>query len=234
VSIKLLVKPSPSGATEVFRGATECGSGLTKGSESPFATVGLERGSDTLRISVETEQHMEINPEGNRYWTNADMMHGERISGVELSANARYARIRKSITYKGGEKGSKEIFIDLTTGKEFTLDGFQYWLPTGDSYVRCYREKEGAWCYETVDPKTGEKKPIGKYTGKGHAYLTRDLKKFLSPTMRRCRRKRTKPFIRYWSRTTVSLVGVTVATTRSMTLRRASPPPLPREPGMCM
>ena len=179
VSIKLLVKPSPSGATEVFRGATECGSGLTKGSESPFATVGLERGSDTLRINVETEQHMEINPEGNRYWTNADMMHGERISGVELSANARYARIRKSITYKGGEKGSEEIFIDLTTGKEFNLDGFQYWLPTGDSYVRCYREKEGAWCYETVDPKTGEKKPIGKYTGKGHAYLTRDLKKFL-------------------------------------------------------
>ncbi|MBO7387905.1 MAG: hypothetical protein J6U15_08870, partial [Lachnospiraceae bacterium] len=41
VSIKLLVKPSPSGETE--------------------------RGSDTLRINVETEQHIEINPDGNRY-----------------------------------------------------------------------------------------------------------------------------------------------------------------------
>ena len=135
--------------------------------------------TDTLRVSVDTEQDIEINPEGNRYWTNADMMHGERISSVDLSSSAKYARIRKNITYKGGETGSKEIFIDLTTGKEFALDGFQYWLPKGDRYVRCYREKEGTWCYETVDPKTGEKTPIGKYTGKGHAYLTRDLKKFL-------------------------------------------------------
>ncbi len=135
--------------------------------------------TDTLRVSVDCEQHIEINPEGNRYWTNADMMHGERISSVALSSSAKYARIRKNITYKGGETGSKEIFIDLTTGKEFALDGFQYWLPKGDRYVRCYREKEGTWCYETVDPKTGEKTPIGKYTGKGHAYLTRDLKKFL-------------------------------------------------------
>lgn len=153
VSVKLLVKPSPSGETE--------------------------RGSDTLRLSVDCEKPIEINPEGKRYWTNADMMHGERISNVELSSSAKYARIRKSITYKGGETGSKEIFIDLATGKEFSLDGFQYWLPTGDRYVRCYREKEGTWCYETVDIKTGEKKYIGKYTGKGHAYLTRDLKKFV-------------------------------------------------------
>ena len=135
--------------------------------------------TDTLRVSVDCEQTIEINPEGNRYWTNADMMHGERINSVDLSSSAKYARIRKNITYKGGETGSKEIFIDLTTGKEFALDGFQYWLPKGDRYVRCYREKEGTWCYETVDPKTGEKTPIGKYTGKGHAYLTRDLKKFL-------------------------------------------------------
>lgn len=134
---------------------------------------------DTLRICVESEQRIEITPEGKRYWTNADMMHGERISSVDLSSGARYARIRKSITYQGGETGSKELFIDLTTGREFTLDGFQYWLPTDDSYVRCYREKEGAWCYESVEPKTGRKTPIGKYTGKGHAYLTQDLKKFL-------------------------------------------------------
>ena len=115
---------------------------------------------DTLRVSVESEQPVEVNPEGKRYWTNADMMHGERISAVELSSSARYARIRKSITYKGGETGSKEIFVDLTTGKEFSLDGFQYWLPKGDGYVRCYRETEGTWYYETVDMKTGEKTPI--------------------------------------------------------------------------
>lgn len=141
----------------------------------------LQKGDkpDTLSVSVESEQPIEINPEGKRYWTNADMMHGERINGVELSSSAKYVRIHKSITYKGGETGSKDIFIDLTTGKEFNLDGFQYWLPDGDRYLRSYREAEGTWCYETVDIKTDEKTFVGKYTGKGHAYPTKDLKHFL-------------------------------------------------------
>ena len=37
-------QPSPKGATGVFREATECGSGPTKGSESPFATEGKDGG----------------------------------------------------------------------------------------------------------------------------------------------------------------------------------------------
>ena len=134
---------------------------------------------DTLRVSVESEQAFEINPEGKRYWTNADMMNGERINGVELSSSGKYVRIHKNITYKGGETEGKDIFIDLATGKEFSLDGFQRWLPKGDRFLRSYRETEGTRCYETVDPKTGEKTFIGKYTGKGYAYLTDDLKHFL-------------------------------------------------------
>ena len=134
---------------------------------------------DTLRVSVESEQALEINPEGKRYWTNADMMHGERINGVELSSSGKYVRIHKNITYKGGETEGKDIFIDIATGKEFSLDGFQRWLPKGDRYLRSYRETEGTRCYETVDPKTGEKTFIGKYTGKGYAWLTDDLKHFL-------------------------------------------------------
>lgn len=134
---------------------------------------------DTLRVSVESEQALEINPEGKRYWTNADMMHGERINGVELSSSGKYVRIHKNITYKGGETEGKDIFIDLATGKEFSLDGFQRWLPKGDRFLRSYRETEGTKCYETVDPKTGEKTFIGKYTGKGYAWLTDDLKHFL-------------------------------------------------------
>lgn len=134
---------------------------------------------DTLRISVDCEQPIEINPEGKRYWTNSDMMHGERIGGVELSSSAKYARIRKSITYKGGETASKEIFIDLQTGKEFSLSGFQKWLPDGDRYLRTYREAEGTWCYETVDIKSGQHTYVGKYSGEGNAWLTHDMKHFL-------------------------------------------------------
>ncbi|MBO4550794.1 MAG: hypothetical protein J5733_08690, partial [Bacteroidaceae bacterium] len=134
---------------------------------------------DTLRVSVESEQNIEVNPEGKRYWTNADMMHGERINSVSLSSSGKYVRIHKNITYKGGETSGKDIFIDLQTGKEFNLDGFQHWLPEGDRYLRTYRETEGTWCYEIVDPKTGNRTPVGKYSGKGHAQLTRDMKHFL-------------------------------------------------------
>lgn len=166
VCIKLLVnRPTPNPSL--------------KGRESSSFKGEIERVSDTLRVSVESEQALEINPEGKRYWTNADMMHGERINGVELSSSGKYVRIHKNITYKGGETEGKDIFIDLATGKEFSLDGFQRWLPKGDRYLRSYRETEGTRCYETVDPKTGEKTFIGKYTGKGYAWLTDDLKHFL-------------------------------------------------------
>ena len=166
VCIKLLVnRPTPNPSL--------------KGRESSPFKGETERVSDTLRVSVESEQALEINPEGKRYWTNADMMHGERINGVELSSSGKYVRIHKNITYKGGETEGKDIFIDLATGKEFSLDGFQRWLPKGDRYLRSYRETEGTRCYETVDPKTGEKTFVGKYTGKGYAWLTDDLKHFL-------------------------------------------------------
>ena len=135
--------------------------------------------ADTLRVTVESEQSIDINPEGKRYWTNSDMMHGERISAVELSSTGAYVRIHKNTTYKGGETAGKDIFIDLQTGKEFTLDGFQRWMPKGDTYLRCYRETEGTWCYETVDPKTGKRTPVGKYKGKGNAWLTEDMKHFI-------------------------------------------------------
>ncbi len=42
--------PSPTGATGVFRGATECGSSPTKGSESPFATES-SRGEAVIRLT---------------------------------------------------------------------------------------------------------------------------------------------------------------------------------------
>ena len=43
-SSRLSTQPSPKGATGVFRVATECGYGPTKGSESPFATEGKDGG----------------------------------------------------------------------------------------------------------------------------------------------------------------------------------------------
>ena len=46
--------PSPdNGATGVFRAATECGCGPTKGSESPLATEGkTEGGAKTIEAEI--------------------------------------------------------------------------------------------------------------------------------------------------------------------------------------
>lgn len=135
--------------------------------------------ADTLTVSIDSEQPFEINPQGKRYWTNSDLMHGERISGVSISSTGRYARIRKNTTFKGGETQGRDIFIDIATGREFTLEGFRQWLPKGDQYLRAYREPSGTWCYETVDMASGKRTEVGKYSGKGSAYLTEDLKHFL-------------------------------------------------------
>ena len=134
---------------------------------------------DTLTVSIDCEQPIDVNPEGKRYWTNADMMHGERISGVELSSTGRYVRIRKGITYKGGETAGQDLLLDTSTGQQFSADGFLQWQSKGDLYLRSYKEKEGAWCYETVNPRTGEKTFVGKYSGPGYASITDDLRHFL-------------------------------------------------------
>ena len=111
VCIKLLVnRPTPNPSL--------------KGRESSPLKGEIERVSDTLRVSVESEQALEINPEGKRYWTNADMMHGERINGVEISSSGKYVRIHKNITYKGGETEGKDIFIadDIISSGESVID----------------------------------------------------------------------------------------------------------------
>ena len=50
-----------NGATEVFRAATECGCGPTKGSESPLATEGKTEGGAKTIVSMTEQFYAEWN-----------------------------------------------------------------------------------------------------------------------------------------------------------------------------
>lgn len=129
--------------------------------------------ADTLRISVKSEQekYLSINPEGKRYWTNADLMNGERLSSTSLSSSGKYLmQNRRTVRKDGTDQWTKEI-IELSTGLRYCIGDFMQWASTGDRYIRSRRNVENVTVYETVDVKTGASTEIGRYSGPGNAYL---------------------------------------------------------------
>ncbi len=139
------------------------------------------RVADTLRISVETQQgrYISINPEGKRYWTLSDLMHGERLSYVSLSSSGKYLTQDRKITREGGAVEWTKETVEISTGRRCTLSGFLQWAASGDRYIRVSTASDGAKVYEAVDVSTGDSRLIGKYKGKGNMSLVADDTKLL-------------------------------------------------------
>lgn len=137
--------------------------------------------ADTLRISVETEQekYVTINPEGKRYWTNSDLMNGERLSSTSLSSNGKYLLQNRYVTRKDGStEWSKEI-IELSTGNRLYVADFNQWASADDRYIRTRKNADGETVYESVDLKTGKSFVLGKYKGRHNARLIANDTKLL-------------------------------------------------------
>lgn len=140
-----------------------------------------EAEADTLKISIDSEQekYITINPEGKRYWTNSDLMNGERLSSTSLSSTGKYMLQNRHIIRKdGSDEWSKEI-IELSTGNRIAANGFMQWAAKDDRYIRTSRDVEGATVYESVDIKTGKTTLLGKYKGRHNAHLIADDTKLL-------------------------------------------------------
>ena len=127
--------------------------------------------ADTLRLGVETQQdkYVTVNPEGKRYWTLHDLMHGERLNRVALSSGGKYLAQDRKITREGGTDEWRKEIIELSTGYRRTLSDFYQWAATGDRYVRVRKTDDGTKVYEAVDLRTGDARLIGKYKGKDNA-----------------------------------------------------------------
>lgn len=129
--------------------------------------------ADTLKINVESEQekYITINPEGKRYWTNSDLMNGERLSSTSLSSTGKYLLQNRHLIRKdGSDEWTKEI-IELQTGNRLYASGFMQWAEKDDKYIRSHRNAESETVYEAVDLKTGSAIFLGKYKGNHSARL---------------------------------------------------------------
>ena len=127
--------------------------------------------ADTLRISLSSEQekYITINPEGKRYWTLKDLMHGKRLSRVSLSSSGRYLMQQFSTTYEGGSTESSQQILEVATGNLLNVQGFSQWDKTGDRFIRYQKTTDGAWQIQSVDVQTGQFSILATYKGPGNA-----------------------------------------------------------------
>ena len=127
--------------------------------------------ADTLKISISSEQekYITINPEGKRYWTLKDLMHGKRLRGVSLSSSGKYLMQKFSTTYEGGSSESSEQILEVATGNIIAVQDFSHWDKTGDRYIRYKKTTDGAWQTLSVDVKTGNAIVLATYKGRGSA-----------------------------------------------------------------
>lgn len=137
--------------------------------------------TDTIKVKVESDQerYIVINPEGKRYWTNADMMTGERLGRTSISSSGKYVYTTRNITKKDGQTASRSEIIELATGNRLPIANFQRWAEKEDKYVRTRANADMTTTYELVDVKTGQATTIATIDSKYSAQLLADMKHFL-------------------------------------------------------
>lgn len=127
--------------------------------------------ADTLKISLSSEQekYISINPEGKRYWTLKDLMHGKRLRGVSLSSSGKYMMQKFSTTFEDGHSEDSEQILEVATGNILSAQNFSHWDKDGDRYIRYRQTTDGAWQTLSVDIKTGNSTILSTYKGRGRS-----------------------------------------------------------------
>ena len=109
------------------------------------------------KVSVDAKQDgvFTLRTEQGRLFTLADVLHGTRFTGTELSADGKYLITSYTITKEGGEMTSQTKVKELKTGKILVTRGETlYWMPRS---VKYYYVRQGVSGRElvTVDPVSG-------------------------------------------------------------------------------
>lgn len=115
--------------------------------EQSVPKVGLDAKQDGV-FTLRTEQ--------GRLFTLADVLHGTRITGTELSAGGKYLITSYTVTKEGGKTTSQTKVKELKTGKVLaTREESLHWMPRSAKY---YYVRQGVSGRElvTVDPVSGQ------------------------------------------------------------------------------
>ncbi len=125
---------------------------------------------DTLQVSLETEQELDINPSWNEPYTLATLMYGPRMSGTHISSDGRFILLDMSTTNRDASVDRESHLIDLETGNRSVIDDFMQWSSKGHTYIVSRKDGGNGTLYETVDAVTGRHENLFTYYGddRGH------------------------------------------------------------------
>ena len=116
--------------------------------------------ADTLSMSISTEQHITLNPQGKEPYTLKTLMYGERMSGISISPDGRFITLDKSLTHTDAQSDRTKYLIDLQKGGRRAISDFRQWTSKGHSYIAGHKNADMATEYETVDAETSVSTPL--------------------------------------------------------------------------
>lgn len=121
------------------------------------------------KVSLDAKQDgvFTLRTEQGRLFTLADVLHGTRITGTELSADGKYLITSYTVTKEGGKTTSQTKVKELKTGKVLaTREESLHWMPRSAKY---YYVRQGVSGRElvTVDPVSGQEEVWGSHLPEG-------------------------------------------------------------------
>lgn len=139
--------------------------------------------TDTLSMSVNCEQTIEINPEGKRPFSLDILMNGERMGGVNISPDGRFIVLDKYITKTDSRTDWTKYLIDRQTGNRTVISDFNSWTSKGHSYITRHTAGDQASVFETVDAVTGKRTPLmTDYSGESGYFLPDEKTRLINKT----------------------------------------------------
>lgn len=119
---------------------------------------------ESPKVSFDSEQDgiFSLKNQGGRMYTLADVLHGARFSGVQLSPSGKYLISSYRITRKGGKTSNLNRVTDLETGNVLSeSENNLSWMPRSDKY---YYTRDGVNGKElvTVEALSGKESVVAR------------------------------------------------------------------------
>ncbi|WP_303911841.1 prolyl oligopeptidase family serine peptidase [Bacteroides mediterraneensis] len=121
-----------------------------------YLSVSGEQSVPKVSLDAKQDGVFTLRTEQGRLFTLADVLHGTRIIGTELSADGKYLITSYTVTKEGGKTTSQTKVKELKTGKVLaTREESLHWMPRSAKY---YYVRQGVSGRElvTVDPVSGQ------------------------------------------------------------------------------
>ena len=116
--------------------------------------------TDTLRVTIDSEQRLQVNPSGKEPYTLKTLMYGERMAALSVSPDGRFLTLDKTLTHTDAKSDRTKYLIDLQTGQRTVVSDFRQWTSTGHSYIAGRTRSDMATEYEVVDAQTFRRTPL--------------------------------------------------------------------------